>query len=108
MKNLHSSVKEDDLKAVFAAAGVSDLPSVRLMSGKMRGQAFAEFSSKYIFICLGLHRNIYIPGGKVISFLNCLLSLFSLGIAEATSVLELVNGYVMQGKPVIISYGHKK
>ena len=50
MKNLHSSIKKEDLVAVFTAAGSVSAPTIRLMSGRMRGQAFVEFSCKTTLI----------------------------------------------------------
>ncbi len=41
MKNLHYSVSTDDLRALFGEA-----VSVRVMTGRMRGQAFVEFDCK--------------------------------------------------------------
>lgn len=47
LKNLHRLVTVEDLKAVFGvlAERGKEVPSVRLMTGRMRGQAFAEFKS---------------------------------------------------------------
>lgn len=66
LKNLHHKVTEDDLLAVFGSCAerkgsrgggggrggggdssqLMGLPSVRVMSGRMKGQAFVEFHSE--------------------------------------------------------------
>ena len=49
LKNLHPRVSEDDLLAVFGLfrTGVK-CPRVRVLVGRMRGQAFVEFDGKDI------------------------------------------------------------
>ena len=47
LKNLHPKVSEDDLAAVFGHFRVRDkCPRVRVLAGRMRGQAFVEFDGK--------------------------------------------------------------
>ena len=47
MKNLHPKVSEDDLAAVFGHFRARDgCPRVRVLVGRMRGQAFVEFDGK--------------------------------------------------------------
>ncbi|XP_064404701.1 RNA-binding protein 41-like isoform X2 [Halichondria panicea] len=41
LKNLHSKVSADDLRALFGGG-----PQIRLLTGRMRGQAFLEFDCK--------------------------------------------------------------
>ena len=49
LKNLHPKVSEDDLAAVFGHFRVRDkCPRVRVLAGRMRGQAFVEFDGKEI------------------------------------------------------------
>lgn len=44
VKNLDSKVTEDDLKAIFFTDSVKPHPRIRLLTGRMHGQAFVEFS----------------------------------------------------------------
>ncbi|XP_055958914.1 RNA-binding protein 41 isoform X2 [Patella vulgata] len=76
LKNLHSNVTQQDLIALFGRFEQKDEPSIvyKLMSGRMRGQAFITFSDKTI----------------------------------SKEALELVNGYHLYGKPIIIQYGNKQ
>ena len=50
------------------------------------------------------------PGNKATqtfgSPLCCFLGQYYTAVETATKALQLVNGYVMRGKPVIVSYGH--
>ena len=47
LKNLHPKVSEDDLAAVFGHFRARDgCPRVRVLTGRMRGQAFVEFDGK--------------------------------------------------------------
>lgn len=44
LKNLHHAVTGEDLRAVFGhLEATHGLPLIRLMKGRMRGQAFVEF-----------------------------------------------------------------
>lgn len=59
LKNLHSSVTAADLEAVFGALRPADVPAdswapphIRLMKGRLRGQAFVAFSCKFSLLCL--------------------------------------------------------
>eukprot|EP00731_Ephydatia_muelleri_P030884 Em0022g398a len=72
VKNIHGRAGEEDLQAVFMSCGA--IPKVKLLSGRMRGQAFVEFDS----------------------------------VESASTVMELVNGYLLQDKPLVISYGHRR
>ena len=49
IKNLHPKASEDDLQAVFGLFRQegSEWPKIRLMTGRMRGQAFIEFDCEY-------------------------------------------------------------
>ncbi len=53
LKNLHPRVSADDLRALFGSG-----PQIRLLTGRMRGQAFLEFDCKY---CLSNCAIINIP-----------------------------------------------
>ena len=44
VKNIPSRTGEEDLQAVFGSCGA--VPKVKLLSGRMRGQAFVEFNSR--------------------------------------------------------------
>ena len=56
LKNLHSSVTGADLDAVFGAVKLQKAPHIRLMTGKLRGQAFITFPCKDdIIMILYLH-----------------------------------------------------
>ena len=47
LKNLHPKVSKDDLAAVFGHFRARDgCPRVRVLIGRMRGQAFVEFDGK--------------------------------------------------------------
>lgn len=53
LKNLHHKVTEEDLHAVFGCfqkvtRDGQVWPSIRVMSGRMKGQAFVEFDSKFV------------------------------------------------------------
>ena len=51
MKNLHHKVTEKDLIAIFGQfqGNGEDPVLIRLMKGKMKGQAFIEFHSEFPF-----------------------------------------------------------
>ncbi|GAB1606742.1 RNA-binding protein 41-like [Argonauta hians] len=75
VKNLSKNVTEKDLMKLFSHFDTDQSPvQYKLLSGKMRGQAFITFETP--------------------------------DIAEAA--LELVHGFVLKTKPVIIQYGKKK
>ena len=48
LKNLHPKVTEDDLHAIFGhhQSQASEKLKIRLLTGRMKGQAFVEFPSK--------------------------------------------------------------
>ncbi|XP_037569229.1 RNA-binding protein 41-like [Dermacentor silvarum] len=72
LKNLHYKVDIRELMALFCRFDEETcLVKYRLLSGKLRGQAFVTLPS----------------------------------VQAATKALELCNGYVLRGKPVIIEYG---
>ena len=49
----------------------------------------------------------YWPWGRILLVIIVLLLLcVSADVETATKALQLVNGYVMQNKPVVITYGH--
>ena len=52
MKNLHRSVSEKDLIAVFGALKPfgAEVLCIRLLTGRLRGQAFVEFKSKIVIL----------------------------------------------------------
>ena len=57
MKNLHQKVTEKDLNALFGQfqGNGEDPVLIRLMKGKMKGQAFIEFPSElsiYFTVCV--------------------------------------------------------
>ncbi|PSN35686.1 hypothetical protein C0J52_10186 [Blattella germanica] len=74
VKNLPNRIKEAELVSVFGMFDDTGKKRViyRLMTGKMKGQAFITFPS----------------------------------IEKATEALELVNGFLLRKKPMIIQYGH--
>ncbi len=87
MKNLHCSVSADDLRALF-----SEAVSVRVMTGRrMRGQAFIEFDCKSLTHSLDL--NTYSIDHQTFA-----------AVTSASKALNLVNGYKIKDRPVIISY----
>ena len=59
LKNLHHKVKKEDLLAVFGCfrERTSDSQEawlrVKVMSGRMKGQAFVEFDSKFTVCFVG-------------------------------------------------------
>uniref|UniRef100_G3MMB9 RRM domain-containing protein n=1 Tax=Amblyomma maculatum TaxID=34609 RepID=G3MMB9_AMBMU len=75
LKNLHHKVDIRELMALFCRFD-EDTCTVkyRLLSGKLRGQAFVTFPSTQ----------------------------------AATRALELCNGYVLRGKPIVIEYGRNE
>ncbi len=52
VKNLHRSVSEKDLIAVFGALKPfgAEVLCIRLLTGRLRGQAFVEFKSKIVIL----------------------------------------------------------
>ncbi len=96
MKNLHPKVSVDDLRAIFGhfysrRNGEEAWPQIRLMTGRMKGQAFVEFDGGYTPQDLvHSHWPSHTP---------------STDITTATKALELVNGYLVRERPLIISYG---
>ena len=91
LKNLHPKVTEEDLQAIFGhhQSQTSEKLKFRLLTGRMKGLAFVEFPSKILKHLL-------------ISFYLC-----STGVELATSAMELVHGYLVRQKPIIICYGNK-
>lgn len=74
LKNLHHKVDIRELMALFCRFDEETCRvKYRLLSGKLRGQAFVTFPN----------------------------------VEAATKALELCNGYVLRGKPIIIEYGRK-
>lgn len=72
LKNLHHKVDIRELMALFCRFDQETCPvKYRLLTGKLRGQAF-----------------ITLPN-----------------VQAATKALELCNGYVLRGKPIVIEYG---
>ena len=114
LKNLHHGVSEEDLQAVFGSlwersSGVDQAQlHIRLMKGKMRGQAFVEFSSECpgeslppppslsLLYCCAYHVNI------------CMYMFVLTEVSDAVLGWEAINGFVMRGKPLVICYGRKK
>uniref|UniRef100_A0A1E1XF06 Putative spliceosomal protein snrnp-u1a/u2b n=1 Tax=Amblyomma aureolatum TaxID=187763 RepID=A0A1E1XF06_9ACAR len=75
LKNLHHKVDIRELMALFCRFDEETCRvKYRLLSGKLRGQAFITFPS----------------------------------VEAATRALELCNGYVLRGKPIIIEYGRNE
>ncbi|KFQ70829.1 RNA-binding protein 41, partial [Phaethon lepturus] len=76
LKNLGPRVTMEDLVSLFARFQREDSPPIqfRLLSGRMRGQAFITFPD----------------------------------IQSAQDAMLLVNGYNLQGKPVVIEFGKSK
>lgn len=74
MKNLHRSVTEEDLQAVFGyfreetdddqtrQQGQRWWPRVRVMKGRMKGQAFVKFKSKFPVVCRCLKCLVILTG----------------------------------------------
>ncbi|CAB4040409.1 RNA-binding 41-like, partial [Paramuricea clavata] len=74
IKNLSKKVSEADLQALFNRYEDQDNQiHIRLMSGRMKGQAFVTFADKDV----------------------------------AIEAFNLVNGYELYGRPIIIQYGRK-
>nr|XP_034963715.1 RNA-binding protein 41 [Zootoca vivipara] len=76
LKNLSRRVNMKELLSLFARFQEEGGPEIqfRLLSGRMRGQAFLTFPS----------------------------------ISTAQAALQLTNGFILLGKPVVIEYGRKK
>ncbi|XP_076312396.1 RNA-binding protein 41-like isoform X2 [Tachypleus tridentatus] len=70
LKNLHPKVHVEELVALFSSF---EPVKYRLLKGRMKGQAFIEFSS----------------------------------VKKAVAAQQLVTGYLLRGRPVIIEYGRK-
>ncbi|CAG5129392.1 unnamed protein product [Candidula unifasciata] len=75
VKNLPNKITEEDLIALFGAFQSEGKPRIvfKLLSGRMKGQAFITFPDT----------------------------------ATATRAVQVVNGYKLQGRPVILSFGKK-
>lgn len=75
LKNLPHKVTENELGSLFLRYQISETSPItfRIMSGKMRGQAFITFNDKEM----------------------------------AEMALQLINGYKLHDKPIIIQYGKK-
>ena len=74
LKNLSKKVSEADLQALFNRyEGQDNQIHIRLMTGRMKGQAFVTFPDKDV----------------------------------AIEAFNLVNGYELYGRPIIIQYGKK-
>ncbi|XP_006815468.1 RNA-binding protein 41-like [Saccoglossus kowalevskii] len=76
VKNLASGVTESDLVALFIRFQNTERSPVlfRLLTGRMKGQAFITF--------------------------DC--------VESAVKALQLINGYLLKGKPIVIQYGKKQ
>ncbi|KAL3879001.1 hypothetical protein ACJMK2_031323 [Sinanodonta woodiana] len=76
LKNLAPKVTEEDLVSLFIRFQKESGPKIvfRLLTGRMKGQAFVTFDSPEV----------------------------------AKEALELVNGYELKGRPIIIGYGKQK
>ena len=72
LKNLSKKVTEPDLASLFIHFQKDSLPpTLKLLKGKMRGQAFITFDNS----------------------------------TTATDALDLINGYMLKGQPIVIQYG---
>ncbi|KAF7281220.1 hypothetical protein GWI33_005010 [Rhynchophorus ferrugineus] len=71
LKNLAKNTNQDDFNNLLRCLGISF--TIRLMTGKMRGQAFIQFED----------------------------------VSHSTQALEILNGVILKGKPVIAQYGNK-
>lgn len=72
LKNLSKKVTESDLASLFVHFQKDSLPpTLKLLKGKMRGQAFITFDTSQ----------------------------------TATEALDLINGYMLKGQPIVIQYG---
>lgn len=79
--------------AVFGAVlKLEDMPYIRVMTGRMRGQAFVECSCKDIT-------------NNEVLWCNFLMHKNILGVEHAVTALKAVNGFLIKEKPVVISYG---
>ncbi|KAK3608954.1 hypothetical protein CHS0354_026283 [Potamilus streckersoni] len=76
LKNLAPKVTEEDLVSLFIRFQKESCPKIvfRLLTGRMKGQAFVTFDSP----------------------------------ETAKEALELVNGYQLKGRPIIVEYGKQK
>ena len=120
MKNLHPKVSSNDLSAIFGH--LSQQPKIRMMTGRMRGQAFVEFDCETIMTgiptvsfpcynmvstpsqCSHTHTHSY-----SMIFHLWLTSLYlTVAVDIAIKALEMANGYLVRDKPLIICYGRGK
>ena len=90
LKNLAKSVDEQDLKQLFARFHATEYA---VLKGRMRGQAFVTFQGKISL------RNAYV----LLSAMRTLLVLLS-DVYSASNALNLVNGFNLKGKPIIILF----
>lgn len=76
LKNLNSKATLEDLFSLFVSFQQKDGPQLlfRLLTGRMKGQAFITFPS----------------------------------VELAMEALNMVNGYNLMGKPIIIEYGQNR
>ncbi|KAK3755860.1 hypothetical protein QZH41_014318 [Actinostola sp. cb2023] len=100
LKNLNPKVTEEDLVSLFARFQREEGPKIvfRLMKGRMKGQAFVTFEGaigKLAAVLIIYQEKLEIPVGKTND------------PETATKALNLVNGYQLNGKPLIIQYGRQ-
>ena len=62
IKNLHPKASVNDLLAIFGLfhREDSEWPKIRLMTGRMRGQAFVEFDCKFNLFQTSLRPNSFV------------------------------------------------
>lgn len=62
IKNLHRKVTLDDLQAIFGHWREGPWPELRLLTGKMGGQAFAHFQGQacHLIVATCHHSNVYL------------------------------------------------
>ena len=92
IKNLHRKASQDDLHAIFGHWQDGSWPKLTLLTGRMGGQAFANFQSEFMQ-----------PDAVL-----ALVPHVTAGVSAASDALAEVNGYLVKDKPLIISYGNSQ
>ena len=91
IKNLANSVDEIDLKRLFNRFQASNYT---LLKGRMRGQAFVTFYGK----------TFYNTMTSILFWLCHLMTISFLDKFLASEALNLVNGFNLKGKPMVIQF----
>lgn len=99
VKNLSRNATVKDLLPLFSRFQEKDVPPLRLrlLNGRMRGQAFLTFPSKYLATVGG--------PGRAGLFSPPLSLILWPAVSQAQEALELLNGFPLLGKPLILEFG---